>query len=136
LIDHDYRCYTALGVPEDAADSLVIFAYEQQVKTDFIQAPWYLSYFKVINNRRSSEALETKLAVELSEGKFDAEQLTDAYIYFGLSLHSPTSDEHIIGVFQSRLQDARVHELEMREQLRMIGVHRQSKKIIETAEDG
>ena len=136
MINHDHRCYTALGVPEDAADSLVIFAYEQQVKTDVIQAPWYLSYFKAINSVRSSEALETKLAVELSDGKFDAEQLVEAYNYFGLSLDSSASDEDIIGMFQSRLEDARTHEFEMREQLRMIGVHRQSKMIIDTVEDG
>lgn len=128
--------YTGLGIPEDASDRLVIFAYEKQKQTDSAQTPWYLSYLRNIFQARRSEILETHIATELSAGRFDAEQLTGAYSYFGLSMQGQqTDDEHIIGIFQSRLQDARLHESEMRERLSIIGEHRQSARIIDFASD-
>jgi len=77
-----------------------------------------------------------QVAIEHSEGKFDHEQLAAAYRYFGLQLDGTyTDDDHIIGSFDSRLQDSPLQELEMREQLRIIGTSRRSKKILDHAED-
>lgn len=131
-----YRCYTALGVPEDSSDDLVVFAYRKQVETDAGRAPWYLSYLRQAANMRSSDILLTEIALATSQGSFDAEQLQDAYRYFGLSFESPPhDDDYIIGLFTSRLDDARRHEREMRENLKIIGVHRSSQKIIAVAEE-
>lgn len=77
------------------------------------------------------------MALESSSGKFDSETLAQAYKYFGLHMYNGAiDDEHIIGVFTSRLEDSKLHEHEMRNYLRMIGIHRNSKTIIETAENG
>jgi len=76
------------------------------------------------------------VALEQSAGKYDVRQLADAYRYFGFHVGNPPSeDEHIIGTFQARMQDAPMQESAMREQLKIIGSHRKSKKILEVAED-
>ena len=62
-------------------------------------------------------------------------QLTEAYRYFGLQEHPALDDEHIIGTFQSRSLDAPSQDAQSREQLRIIGNHRKSKKILDTADD-
>ena len=74
--------------------------------------------------------------MEQSAGKFDFRQLTEAYRYFGFHVESPPPDDaYIIGTFQSRLQDAPMHGPQMREQLKVIGKHRKSSKILSIAED-
>lgn len=78
-----------------------------------------------------------EVAIERSAGKFDFHQLTEAYRYFGFNVDSsPSDDAHIIGTFQSRMQDAPMQAAQMREQLRIIGTHRNSTKILHIAEDG
>jgi hypothetical protein len=78
----------------------------------------------------------TEVAIERSAGKFDFRQLAEAYRYFGFHVESPPSDDaYIIGNFQSRVQDAPMHEAQMREHLKIIGRHRKSSKILAIAED-
>jgi hypothetical protein len=78
----------------------------------------------------------TEVAIERSAGKFDFRQLAEAYRYFGFHVESPPSDDaYIIGNFQSRVQDAPMHEAQMREHLKIIGRHRKSSKILGIAED-
>lgn len=97
---------------------------------------FYLTYLVQVTDERSSEALQTEVAMERSAGKFDFRQLAEAYRYFGFKVDSPPSDdEHIIGTFQSRVQDAPVHEAQMREHLRVIASHRKSRRILDVAED-
>jgi len=120
----------------DIADELVVDYYRWQLDTDSGNAPLYLSFLRQIAAERQSEMLETELVLERSRGRFDTEALNEAYDYFGLRQHEgPMDDDYILGVFSSRLEDARAHEHEMREYLRMIGVHRNSQKIIDTAEN-
>ena len=77
-----------------------------------------------------------QVALERSEGKFDYQQLSDAYRYFGHPAEgSLLDDEHIIGTFQSRAQDSPKQEAEMRGQLKIIGAHRRSKQILGIADD-
>jgi ubiquitin carboxyl-terminal hydrolase 25 len=125
-----------LGIPPDASDDLIKFAYRKQVETDPASAHLYLTYLVQIADDRSSEALQTEVAIDRSAGKFDLHQLTDAYGYFGFYVDSPPSDDaHIIGTFQSRVQDAPMQESQMRQQLKIIGSHRKSTKILDIAED-
>jgi ubiquitin carboxyl-terminal hydrolase 25/28 len=129
-------CFTVLGIPPDASDDLIAFAYRKQVEKDSVNRHLYLTYLIQVADDRSSEALQTEVAIERSAGKFDFRQLTDAYRYFGFNVESPPSDDaHIIGTFQSRVQDAPMQELQMREQLKIIGSHRNSNKILAIAED-
>jgi ubiquitin carboxyl-terminal hydrolase 25/28 len=129
-------CFTALGIPPDASDDLIIFAYRKQVERDPASTHLYLTYLDQVAHERSSEALQTEIAIERSAGKFDFRQLNDAYRYFGFHVESPPSDDlHIIGTFQSRVQDAPMQQSQMREHLKIIGTHRNSKKILDIAED-
>jgi ubiquitin carboxyl-terminal hydrolase 25 len=132
----DLSRYSALGTPQDASDELVSFAYREQVRTNSREGPNYLTYLCQIAKERRSELLETLVATEYSAGSFDAEQLNDAYRYFALSPRDDgITDDLILGTFQARLQDAAMHEVDMREKLGIIGKHRQSQRIIDVAQD-
>jgi A repeated domain in UCH-protein len=129
--------YSALGAPQNASDELLSFAYREQIRTNGREAPKYLSYLHQIAQERRSELLDTLVATEYSAGKVDEEQLIDAYQYFSLALRdNGITDDHIIGVFRARLQDAARQESDMRARLKIIGVHRASQRIIDVAEDG
>ena len=127
--------YIALGVPSDAADNLIIFAYQQNVITDRAGAPFYLTSLKRIATSRRSEALETALVLEQSKGAYDSDELAKAYQYFGLNMYAKTDDDHIIGLFESRLQDAKAHEHQMRDFLFTIGNHRNSRRIMDVSKN-
>ncbi|KIX99111.1 uncharacterized protein Z520_05572 [Fonsecaea multimorphosa CBS 102226] len=126
--------FTALGCPMDLSDQLVAKAYHWQVQTDPPNAHLYLTNLKYIGNQRQSEALETEAVLETSRGRFDTEMLDEAYKAFHLTgLGGPVSDEDIIGSFTAQLADSPGHEHQLRDYLRIIGVHRDSKRITDTA---
>lgn len=75
--------------------------------------------------------------METSKGRFDAETLNEAYRALQLSgREGAVSDEDIIGSFTATLADSQSHEHELREYLRIIGAHRNSKRILDTARNG
>lgn len=132
-----FRSYVALGVPEDASDELVDFAYHSQVSVNPDEGPVYLSHLRLIAEHRNSDHLHFLLAQEYSTGKLDIGQVEDAYRYFGLSSTDiAVSDELVLGTFQARLQDSARQEAELRAHLKTIGNHRRSAKIVEAAEEG
>jgi ubiquitin carboxyl-terminal hydrolase 25 len=129
-------CYTALGLPQDASDDLVSFAYREQIRADPKESPLYLTYLREIATSRRSEPLNTLVATEYSAGRIDSKQLNEAYRYFSFSPRSEgISDDLIIGNFQSRLQDAPKQEAEMRAHLKTIAEHRHSRRIRDTADE-
>lgn len=74
--------------------------------------------------------------LETSQGRFDAETLSKAYRAFQLTGREDAfSDEDIIGSFTATLADSPSHEHELREYLRIIGTHRNSKRITDTAQN-
>ena len=73
-----HRSFTALGIPVNASDKLVEFAYYKQVETDVAQGPWYLSYLEQIANSRESEDLQTVVVMQQSAGRITFQQLFDA----------------------------------------------------------
>lgn len=110
--------------------------YHWQVGTDPQNAPIYLSNLRYIANDRQSELLETEVVIETSKGRFDAETLEKAYKAFQLNgRQGAVKDEDIIGTFMATVADAPSHEHELREYLRIIGVHQNSKSIIDTAQN-
>ena len=126
--------YTVLGVPANVSDGIIIHGYEKQKATKPASSPYFLTALEEVNALRPSETLETHIATEISEGKFDSQSLRQAYSYFGLNFKGQqTDDDHIIGIFRSRVEDAPMHEIDMRENLRIIGEHRQSRKIVDFA---
>jgi hypothetical protein len=121
----------------DFSDLLIAKAYHWQLETDPQNAPIYLSNLEAIAQKRSSEALETEVVLETSTGRFDVETLNKAYRAFQLSGREDTvTDEDIVGAFTATLADSPSHEHELREYLRIIGAHRNSKLITDTAQHG
>ncbi|OAP63867.1 hypothetical protein AYL99_03094 [Fonsecaea erecta] len=126
--------FVALGCPMDLSDQLVAKAYHWQVQTDAPNAHVYLTNLKHIVHQRQSEVLETEVVLETSRGRYDAEMLDEAYKAFHLSdVGGPVSDEDIIGSFTAQLADSPGHEHQLRDYLRIIGAHRDSKRITDTA---
>ncbi|KAF2459645.1 hypothetical protein BDY21DRAFT_370337 [Lineolata rhizophorae] len=132
--EHPY--YASLGAVGDFADDLVYFAYRRQAECDAVNSPYYFECLEGIAEGRKSENLQTKTAILASEGKISRKDVDRAYAYFGIEkAHvGVLSDEHIIGQFQSRLQDAApAQEGTLREMLRVIGQARQSETIKQAA---
>jgi ubiquitin carboxyl-terminal hydrolase 25/28 len=126
--------FIALGAPMDLSDSLVAKAYQWQIQTDPQNAPLYLSNLRHVASLRQSPDLETEVLIETSQGRFDTEMLNDAYKAFHLVGQEGTvSDEDIVGRFTAQLQDSPSHEHQLRDYLRIIGVHRNSKRITDIA---
>lgn len=102
-----------------------------------MNAPTYLSNLRYIANNRRSELLETEVMLETSQGRFDVETLNSAYKAFHLTgREGVVTDDDIIGAFTATIADSPSHEHELREFLRIIGVHRNSKKIADAAQNG
>ncbi len=65
------------------------------------------------------------------------EALNTAYRAFQLGgREGAVTDQDIIGSFTATLADSPSHEHDLREYLRIIGIHRNSKRIMDTARDG
>jgi hypothetical protein len=129
--------FVALGIPMDVSDELVVNAYYCQMETDVQNAPIYLTNLGHIAKQRQSDILETAVAVETSQGRFDLEQLNQAYKALQLTgRESMVTDQDILGTFDAVLTDFPKHERDLREYLRIIGVHRNSKMIMSHAQNG
>ncbi|EHY59563.1 ubiquitin thiolesterase [Exophiala dermatitidis NIH/UT8656] len=130
--------FTALGCPMDLSDQLVAKAYHWQVETDSHNGPIYLTHLQHIAQHRTSELLETEVVLETSKGRFDAETLDKAYKAFhftGPDWDGKVTDNDIIGAFTAMMADSPSHEHELREYLRIIGTHRNSKTIVDIAQN-
>lgn len=131
-----FRPFIVLGLPQDASDSLVEYAYDQQCETDHGFIPTYLCGLRDISNERGTEALQLKVAIEESKGRVDWNQMAAAYTALGLPVSTDANEDHIIGVFNSRLQDSPAQEAQLREYLRVIGEGIQNKKLRDYAAKG
>jgi ubiquitin carboxyl-terminal hydrolase 25 len=130
--------YNTLGAPQTASDDLIVQAYREQMRgADRRTGPKYLDSLRIIGASRSSEVINEIYVLELSKGLYDEQALWDSYRSFGLDLHDDGSydDSYILGIFESRLQDMKKHERDLREKLRIIGCYRGSRNIIDTAEN-
>ena len=125
-------------MPQDAADNLVINAYRNQMLSgDPKHFPFYLDCLQTIASERSSELIQEECAMELSKGRYDSRSLNDAFKSIGLDLMQDQKydDGYILGMFNSRLEDMRMHERELRDNLKIIGDYRASRMITDTAEN-
>ena len=130
----EHPCYASLGTVADFHDDLIFFAYEQQLSVDPHNVSYYLECLQTIGEGRDSEDLLTKAAIEESSGRSSLRDIRTAYAHLGLDLRDDTLlDDTIIGRFQARLSDAPKQEAELRRDLGIIGCHRSSLKIQNTA---
>ena len=114
----------------DFHDELISWAYERQTACDKANTPYYLECLQGIAKGRSSEDLQTKVAIEASSGKISVEDIREAYKSLGLEYQNLFyDDDTIIGMFQSRIADAPRQEIDLRRALSIIGQERDSSKI-------
>ena len=133
------RPYNSLGVPMSAADSVVILSYREEIlNAGPKRCAALLESLETIAMERSSEAIHEECAMEQSRGRYDTKALVAAYKSIGLDLdnESQYDDDYILGMFNSRLEDMRMHERELRENLRIIADFRASLTIRDAAENG
>ncbi|KAF2278384.1 cysteine proteinase [Westerdykella ornata] len=134
--DHPY--YAGLGALSDFSDSLLLFAFTCQARADPLNGPYYFECIQQIAIGRKSDDLETYVQVLASEGYASRQEVAKAYRILGMDInsHSSESDDNIIGVFRSRLQDISPDAVqEARNALRVIGGARMSEKIRQAASD-
>jgi len=134
--DHPY--YAGLGAVGDFADELLLFAYQRQTAVDEANAPFYFECLQDLALGRNSEILQGEVAMLASQGRFKRSEVALAYRYFDMNpAHAHIlNDEHITGVFRSRLGDiSPATAEESRRQLRIIGYARGSNTIIQAASD-
>lgn len=130
--------YNTLGAPQIASDDLIVQAYREQMRSaDRRTGPKYLGSLRNIGESRSSEIIQEIYVLEMSKGLYDNQALADSYRSIGLELQRDGhyNDGYILGMFNSRLEDMRKHERDLREKLRIIGDYRGSRTIIDTAEN-
>jgi ubiquitin carboxyl-terminal hydrolase 25/28 len=124
-----YRFYAGLGAVEDFHDDLISFAYDCQRKCDPENVPYYLECLQGIAEGRTSESLQTKVAIEASSGIISFQDVRAAYKELGLDSGVEYEDETILGTFLSRIGDAPKQESQLRRALKVVGQSRSSQQI-------
>jgi len=127
--------YASLGAVEDFSDELLAWAYDRQCRCDPANKPYYLDCLSGIADGRSSEDLQTKAVMAESSGEYGQQAIEDAYKFFGLDYKTREGDDHIMGLYRSRIESAPRQKDEARKYLLIIGKARNSDKIETLAND-
>lgn len=129
------RSFTILGIPEDASDDLIIWAYQRQMalETDAMHTAQLMTALEDVQTQRQSEKLSEQVAIEWSQGRYGEQAIADAYKSLGLPPDNGLDEESIIGTFEARLLDSPSQGPEMRESLARIGEVRNSQRLIDYA---
>jgi hypothetical protein len=131
------RFYAGLGATFDFHDDLIVFSYSRQTEIDPNGAPYYLECLEGIGEGRKSEALQTHVAIEASNGKISLKDIRRAYQDLGFPYNGNSlDDDTIIGTFQSRVSSSPKQEAELRRALKIIGQDRWSNKVLQVAANG
>lgn len=125
--------FSSLGALPDFADSIIEWAYERQSLCDPAEKAYYFECLQVISESRSSETLQTKVAIMQSQGEVSRRDLSAAYRQLGVAIHEAeqADDERIMNLFQVRqtCSGPAVQE-DNRQALYKIGMHRGSQMLI------
>lgn len=127
--------YASLGTVSSFSDELVFFAYCRQKDCDPINGPYYLECLKEIAEGRKSMFLQEEFVKIVSLGESTLTEIEDAYKFFALNPAIDHGDDHIIGVYKSRIENAPVQKEQAKQSLLLIGKARNSAKIQEVAND-
>ena len=133
LRDQTPATFAALGCLEDFDDSLLIFAYEQQILRDPENTPIYLECLQILADERQSPDLQMKVAMEVSSGRASKKDVRFAYQQLGLD--QSLDDDTLAGAFQARIADAPAQAAEARNLLMIIGEDRGSASLQLLASD-
>jgi ubiquitin carboxyl-terminal hydrolase 25/28 len=127
--------YASLGAVNDFIDPHIIWAYERQCLTDPKNSPYYFDCLKGMAKGRESEDLDMKVAMAVSAGEVGQQDIDRAYQYFGLDPSFSEGDQHIAGLYKSRIESAPRQKDEAREQLTVLAKARDSMVLEEIVND-
>lgn len=131
--EHPY--YASLGAADNFTDELLSWAYDRQCQTNPSRKPYYLDCLTDLARGRQSSDLDTKVVMAISAGEYGQKAIDGAYTYFGLSLNSKEADDHIMGLYRSRIESAPRQKEEAKAQLLILAKARDSAKIEALAND-
>ncbi len=131
----EHPCYISLGVVDNFPDKLIEWAYDRQCECDPSNKPYYLDCLQDLAHGRQSPDLQTRVAMATSAGELGQKAIEDSYRYFNLDPESVEGDDHIMGLYKSRIESAPRQKDEARECLLTIAKHRNSEKIEALAND-
>jgi ubiquitin carboxyl-terminal hydrolase 25/28 len=132
---HEHPHYAGLGAVNDFSDALIAFAYERQRDSDPQNSPYYLECLQGIGQGRGSVDLQEKSVMAISIGEHTLKDIENAYKFFTISPDTNSGDDHIIGLYKSRIEAAPRQKEEARQCLLIIGQARQSETIQAIAND-
>ncbi|TVY90339.1 Ubiquitin carboxyl-terminal hydrolase [Lachnellula willkommii] len=130
---HPY--YASLGSLDDFSDDLLSWAYDRQCQCDPENKPYYLDCLTGLANGRESADLQTKVALVESAGEYGQQAIEQGYHYFGLDYKTPEEDDHIMGLYRSRIESAPRTKEDCKKHLLVIAKARNSDKIAALAND-
>lgn len=130
-IEHPH--YASLGATSSFSDELIFFAYSRQRDCDPSHKPYYLECLQGIGKGRGSPFLEEEFVKIVSLGANTLTEIDDAYKFFALNPAVDHGDDHIIGVYKSRIEAAPIQKDAAKRSLLLIGKARNSAKIQEVA---
>jgi ubiquitin carboxyl-terminal hydrolase 25/28 len=131
--EHPY--YISLGVVDNFTDKLIEWAYDRQCDCDSSNKPYYFDCLQDLANGRQSQDLQLRVVMATSTGELGQKAIEDSYRYFNLDPESVEGDEHIMGLYKSRIESAPRQKDEARDCLLTIAKHRNSEKIEALAND-
>lgn len=131
----EHPCYISLGAVDNFTDKLIEWSYDRQCECDPANKPYYLDCLADLANGRQSADLQMRVVMATSAGELGQKTIEDSYRYFNLDPDSVENDDHIMGLYKSRIESAPRQKDEARECLSNIAKHRQSEKIDALAND-
>lgn len=104
VLDHPH--YLSLGACGDFTDEYILYAYVKQTRCDEPNKPYYLDCLAGIAIGRNTEFLQMELAKEVSAGELRLSAIHEAFKFFAIDPYTTEGDDHIIGLFRSRIDSA------------------------------
>ncbi|KAL9537940.1 hypothetical protein MBANPS3_011331 [Mucor bainieri] len=123
--------YAALGLTPGASDELVAWTYSKVISepSTIMLEQDAMDSLEAIATHTNSEALETLLACELSNGKTCSDDITRAYEY--LQVPSDADDEGLKTMYRLKLSDQPEAKKTIQEKLQTIAVARNSQELLQ-----
>ncbi|KAL3426220.1 ubiquitin carboxyl-terminal hydrolase [Phlyctema vagabunda] len=131
----EHPFYACLGATANFTDGYIGWAYDQQIRCNPSNKPYYFDCLEDLAKGRSSAELEEKIMIAKSLGELGLKEIEEAYKFLGLDPSQIESDQHVIGLYNSRIASAPRQKQEARDSLRIIGNHRNSSIIQQVAND-
>tara|TARA_R110002060_G_scaffold29983_4_gene40467 strand:+ start:1181 stop:1801 length:621 start_codon:yes stop_codon:yes gene_type:complete len=135
LVTEEHPYYKSLGAVETFNDDYLSWAYDRQCLCDPLNKPYYFDCLEDLAKGRGSPDLQLKVTMAVSLGEYGLKQLEDSFKFFGLDPATKEGDDHIMGVYKSRIASAPRQKEEAKACLLIIAKHRKSEGIEALAND-